>query len=527
MAALAVLMAATAAVMAGLAAAGWRRRDTAAMPHLVVGMLCTAEWALAYALELTAPISQVQLWGTLKYVGIVALPPVWVMFVTAFTRRRLLSRKALALLAIEPLAVLALLSDTRTDQLVRFYADPSIDRVAASGPLFWVHLAYTGLVMWTATGFLVAALWRQPHVHRRRARLLVATSLLPWLLNLLYNFAVPPFAAVDLTPFAFLASEAVLLWGIAGLSTPDLRRVRRADIFEAVSEPVLVLDGAGRVVDANPAAERALGVRLPELVGDHVRDVVPSVADVLATVDAGHDPHLEASLGGRIYDLRVSQRTDRHGHVTSSLLTAHDVTERKATEREFERRSQHDSLTGLPNRDLFLRRLTATAASPGNVGLLYVDVDDFKTINDTRGHRIGDLVLIEVAARLRHSVRDEDLVARLAGDEFAVLLGDPPDRARLPLVAAHVVEAFRTPLSVGGGTVDVHVSVGAALAPGGPATPKAAEDLLACADAAMYAAKRAGRDRFELWRPPVPTQSVRRSPRGRRHQLGPSPGSSW
>jgi diguanylate cyclase (GGDEF)-like protein len=215
-------------------------------------------------------------------------------------------------------------------------------------------------------------------------------------------------------------------------------------------------------------------------------------------------------------------RVDALGDGATTVGMVHDITERKALEARLSHQAYHDPLTGLANRAWLRERVEATlarAAAGGDaahVAVLYVDLDDFKKVNDSLGHAAGDRLLAEAAVRLLQATRGSDTVARLGGDEFAVLLervrGD--DDARL--VAERVGSALRAPFRLDGTEVVVGASVGVAraaelAAPGGPpeggrgaapeaAGPAAAADLLLrAADAAMYAAKRGGKGRYALY----------------------------
>jgi diguanylate cyclase (GGDEF)-like protein/PAS domain S-box-containing protein len=193
---------------------------------------------------------------------------------------------------------------------------------------------------------------------------------------------------------------------------------------------------------------------------------------------------------------RVVER-DGAGRALRMVGTDADIARRKAAEDEMRQRAELDSLTGLPNRALFNDRLAGaverSARSGHSLALLFLDIDHFKLINDSRGHEAGDELLKIAAERLRATVRGVDTVARLAGDEFTVVLEGLDERADAERVAAKLVEALRPPMQLGASPVQVSVSIGVAWLEAGERDPAA---LLRRADQALYAAKRAGRDRY-------------------------------
>jgi diguanylate cyclase (GGDEF)-like protein len=161
----------------------------------------------------------------------------------------------------------------------------------------------------------------------------------------------------------------------------------------------------------------------------------------------------------------------------------------------------HDALTGLPNRTLLLDRLDQTLARhqrrPASTAVLFVDLDDFKALNDSLGHAAGDLVLVEVAARLRAAVRPTDTVARLGGDEFVVVCDDPDHQLQVYALSSRLADAVAVPFVVEDQTASLTISVGIAFASG--ATDEDAASLLRDADAAMYRAKAGGRNQAEVF----------------------------
>ena len=181
-------------------------------------------------------------------------------------------------------------------------------------------------------------------------------------------------------------------------------------------------------------------------------------------------------------------------------LLARDVAQRRALEAQLSFQAFHDPLTGLTNRRRFMEA-AATAlderSRPGSVAALFLDLDDFKTINDTLGHGAGDEALVAVSNRIRSSLRGSDLAARLGGDEFGILLRDIPDENRAIEVAQRLLATLNEPLLIADVAVDAGASIGIAI---DRPSMQAVDDLLGDADIAMYRAKAQGKGRYHMFR---------------------------
>jgi len=191
---------------------------------------------------------------------------------------------------------------------------------------------------------------------------------------------------------------------------------------------------------------------------------------------------------------------DRNGGVVGAVMVVHDVTAARDLSAKLERLALHDSLTDLPNRSLFADRLDralARASRAGNsVVLLFIDLDEFKPVNDTLGHALGDRLLQSVADRLRNCMRQADTVSRFGGDEFVVLLPDVPPTQDVENFAAKVFHSLQAPHVIGEHELHITASIGVSRYPRDAAD---GNGLLKCADTAMYKAKSQGGNRFEIF----------------------------
>lgn len=279
--------------------------------------------------------------------------------------------------------------------------------------------------------------------------------------------------------------------------------------FEATDTGIMVLDRDHKIVRVNPAFTLLTGLAASEVVGgfpsmlgagEKEADFPRTLWDSVDAAQGFEGEVWNVRQSGDLYPvwLRISMVRDETGALGGYVVVLTDITHRKQVEAELVRQATRDTLTGLPNRALFQRMMAdtvdrATAAGVG-CGLLFVDLDGFKSVNDIYGHDIGDEVLKETARRLRGTLRATDDVARLAGDEFVVVLGEVRGLEDAGRVADKIVRVLSAPFLLGGRTVDgVSASVGVGVYPGDAST---AEGLVKAADAAMYRAKRLGKNRW-------------------------------
>jgi diguanylate cyclase (GGDEF)-like protein/PAS domain S-box-containing protein len=286
------------------------------------------------------------------------------------------------------------------------------------------------------------------------------------------------------------------------------------------SDVLTLVDERGVVSHQSPAVTRVFGLPATWLVGREVVDWVHP-ADAARFTAALHkalegvETRVECRVrhaDGSFRHVETAVRDLRdEPMVKSVVLNTRDVTDRRRLEDELRERALHDALTGLPNRVLFLDRarhaLERAARRRASFCVAFLDLDDFKSVNDTFGHAAGDELLQEVAQRLVGCVRPADTVARLGGDEFAVLLEDST-LADAQDVAERVLHATSMPVSLGGSEVVVHASIGITLADDPGETP---DQLLAQADAAMYTAKERGKQRYDVFAPAMQAAMEARS----------------
>ncbi len=272
------------------------------------------------------------------------------------------------------------------------------------------------------------------------------------------------------------------------------------------SDVILVIQPDASIRFVSPSVTRVFGYAPGVLTGARLLDFVhPEDAAGFASFlrdAAGHPgvtPPAEWRMrrpdGAWLHSEAIGTNLMHDPDVAGIVLNARDVSERKQLEQQLMHQAFHDPLTGLANRALFRDRvshaLTIANRQGGSLAVLFLDLDDFKKVNDSLGHSEGDRLLVEVARRLRSCARESDTVARLGGDEFAVLIEDPAQSDGPDTVVDRITRAMARPFPIGNSDLEIHASAGIAT----PASGDTADALLRNADVAMYSAKRAGKGR--------------------------------
>jgi diguanylate cyclase (GGDEF)-like protein/PAS domain S-box-containing protein len=282
------------------------------------------------------------------------------------------------------------------------------------------------------------------------------------------------------------------------------------ELFQAIAEKVgdlvSVLDTDGRRIYNNPSYRKLFGVEELAVGSDCFSEIHPDDRDRIKaifrkTVETGVGEQSKFRFVLKDGSIRYIESEgnvvhDSTGKVSKVIVISHDVTERKKIEEQLRHVSYHDVLTGLPNRILLSDRLKqAIAAAKRNnqeiLSLMFIDLDQFKQVNDTLGHTVGDLLLKEVAIRIQDCLRDSDTAARIGGDEFVVLLPSIKKKLDTMVVAEKIRHSLCQPIVLADQSLRISSSIGVAFY---PENGSEEEMLLKSADSAMYDAKKSGRN---------------------------------
>lgn len=315
----------------------------------------------------------------------------------------------------------------------------------------------------------------------------------------------------------------------------NVKRLRRAEeklreseqrfrsAFENSPIGIVLIDLKGKIFQANNFAAEVLGYEETPLEDVHISRLVPpedrnQLKDMLSRMSTGADETVRTECRMIRLDnlevwtnLHVVLQRDAAGQPNYLIGQIADITEMKSSQSRMERMAFYDTLTNLANRRLFYDRLGQAVdhaqRSRHLSALLYLDLDQFKRVNDTLGHEVGDVLLQEVSTRLTACVRKEDTVARLGGDEFTVLLFDVRSPSDASMVADKILNALRQPLTISGHQLVITTSIGITIVPQDGTNPNA---LMKNADLAMYRAKDHGRNTYQFYSEEMNTNAIKR-----------------
>lgn len=515
------------AVTFGLACLSWNRRGVR-VRSLGLLLCAIALWQFTSGvIALTPDLDGKIFWAKVQYLGIASVPVLWLLLCANYSQqRRPAGRREMALLWIIPAITVALAFSNESHHLlwksVTLASDDYGTRaVWERGPYFGIAVIYSYALTLLGVLLLLRALLRFPSAYALQTAMLLVGAFMPWVGNAYYLFGTPP-PGVDLTPLAFSASAALWAWGLLGLDLLRILPIARDTLLEHMIEGVVVVDDQNRVVDLNPAARRQLGLGAMPAVGMRADELFWNCPELVEQLNGapGNNEERELHLhggGDMVLLSRVVSVRDRRGRAIGRLATLRDVSERKRSERalseanaqltrqleivstlqdELHQQAVRDPLTGLFNRRYMQETLHNELARADHAGqplaVVMLDVDHFKRLNDTCGHTAGDLVLQAFAALLEEHSRERDLLYRYGGEEFLIILPNTGTREALSCANRWRVKCTELRIACNGGEISPTASAGVAVF---PFHGQDAPALLAAADAALYRAKAAGRNR--------------------------------
>lgn len=505
-----ILLSLTVPIGVGLALYAWSSRELPGALIFIIMVVLAIMWALAGVGELAAiTLRNKLIWANIQYISIAFFPVAWLALALDYTGRRAwLTPWRLGALSLIPLVTQIMLWTNGYHHLMRAttWLDtsgsyPVVGRTF--GPWFWIHCSYSYALLGIAIGIIMARTITLPYFYRRQPLALLVGSLIPLGANATFVFAPDVMPAFDYTPLATALAGIIVAWGIFQIPVFNFVPVARHALVENMSDGVLVLDHASRVVDINKSAQALIGKPLASILSQPIAQCWKAWAQLAIpqSSETGQaDLHLNNSAAPRHYEVKWSPLT-RHDRLVWRIVVLRDVTERVIMEDNLRDQTLTDSLTKLPNRTLFMTRLEdaihrARRHQGAGFALIILDLDWFKLVNDSIGHLAGDALLQSVAVKLKRCVREEDTVARMGGDEFMILLNSITNARDILPTLDRIQEELRSPVYFQKQEMNIASSMGVVIWDPSYNDPK---DLLRAADTAMYQAKEAGRGCYRIF----------------------------
>jgi PAS domain S-box-containing protein len=399
-----------------LAVYAWSRRATAGAVALTVVTVAVAEWSFGYVFELSSSgLPAKVLWAKIEYLGIASVSVAWLAFVLQYSGHgRWLTWQSLVLLGILPAGTVLLawtneahhLIWTRID-LVQML-DGTVGWSADYGVGFWIHAAYSYVLLLLSTLSLVHLFCHSSLLYRWQVGVLLLSAAAPWVGNLLFVSGLVG-VSFDLTPLGFALAELAMAVAFFRFRLLDISPVARDAVIESMADGIIVLDADSHVVEANPAAQRMVGCDAARIIGlplgealsehhdlvDHYREALDSGSEVIVRIGSDDERGSGASstAGGRHYALQVSRVQSHQGQLTGYLLVLRDITEREQAERAL--RTQKKLFEGL------VAVARATAARP-TLGATLQDV--LITFSELTGAEYGTLLILDEDGTVTHHV---------------------------------------------------------------------------------------------------------------------------
>ena len=476
----------------------WRRRKTRGSKPLAIVCVSSIVWMVGEAIAVYADGFTGQFAGeVVRFLGVVTLPVALFTFVSHYCGKTF-TTKHIVLLSIVPAVSYIVMVTTLQHDL--FFKELVVNTNGGApeieyGKYFWfVHTPYSYTLILASLGILLFEMNRVSERFRLQMTLLFVSICIPIVVNVINLSELVK--GINLNPAGFIGFLTVSAIGIFRFQLFRSNPIAYETVFKTSHDGVIIANSDGTIIDTNPALARGLGRKRKQLVGENVNDVFKAWEPFALkyTDDVENLTEFEVNLDGEMKYFSVMKKfiKDADDEISAKIITIRNITAQKLQEQSLKTLAFFDPLTMLANRrkfeDEFKKAAKRAAKLNNKFAVLYFDINSFKTVNDTMGHKIGDELLKYVAARIASILRSPDIVARLGGDEFAAILHNTSETG-VKIAVERILENTRTPFRIKEHTIVAELSIGAALYPEhGDQMPK----LLSHADTAMYRAKSEG-----------------------------------
>lgn len=371
------------------------------------------------------------------------------------------------------------------------------------GPLFWTMAIYNYLLLLISLLRLLFSQRDKPSTMRKQMLLVTAAASVTILANIIRLTGNSPYN-IDLSPMAFSIAAMIITFGVVRFNLFKIIPIARSLVIMRMKAGMAVFDGKGNLLDLNPALIKLMGIESIPEAGTKIETVFAGAPELIRIFESRREQTSELSIERKgicyYYETSLMAIRSSGGKEIAWLFQLYDITERKLAEDIIEQAAYHDVLTGLPNRQYFQlmlsQEITLAKMRDGKLAVAFVDLDNFKHINDNYGHECGDLMLKAVTKRLSGVLREADMIARLGGDEFAIIIPGVKSDEEIEAIGKRLLSVFEENFNLVEYMVPMHASIGFSIY---PEDGDSNEILLRKADKAMYQVKKAGKNNYRSY----------------------------
>ncbi len=515
----------TAAITLALIYHVWKRRHIRGGTTLMLLFFAVFWWAVSTGFEAAAINQPLKvLWSKISYIGAFFSPPLFLLFSLLYTNRQYsLTHTKIALLFIIPLMMIGLAFTNELHGLIWSGFDPgppgTNSLIYHHGFFYWVGIITIFAMVAYASFTLFVHSVKSQALYQRQNRIILLASIFPIVSAILYVSGQNPFPGLDITPVSFAFTAVALLMGISRQKFLDVIPISHEFLIDQFDDVVMVIDEGLRIIDLNQAAEKMIIGEREKVIGTPGEEVLLFWDQLQQHFDRNHQQRLEIAQSQpeeKYFQTTISPLRNNQDQFMGWTIVVADITRRKTLEiallevnTKLEKQLQEikslqeklreqairDAMTGTFNRgyldETLERELARAKRNRYPLSVMMIDIDHFKIINDSYGHKAGDLVIKTVGKMLMNHSRATDCVCRFGGDEFVVVMpemgeADAVIRAEkwcTILKSKHMI--YRT------NTIAPKISIGIAIYPN---IVKISSSIVDAADRALYNAKESGRD---------------------------------
>ena len=469
-------------------------------------ILTTVVYSFGYAAEIAhSTLPAMLFWLKVEYIGIAPLPALWIIVAVQYVgRSRWLTRSVLAALFFIPVVTLLLHFTNNYHHL--FYRTVSISTNGpfplislTKGPWYWVHIAYINLSLLFGNILYLKMWFSSTPPYRRQIALILLGSLAPWVSFLIYLAGKSPWG-LDLSPFGFAFIGPFFALGLFRYSLFNLAPIARDIVFEGMSDGVLVLDEQNRIMDFNASAQKIVQSLSINSIGHDAETILQDYPALLKQLSSNTYEQIESKIAqgeeSHYYNFRFSPIMNRRNILIGKTVVINNITEQVLLLSKLRMLATTDYLTNIYNRshfmDMSLNEISRAKQLGHPVAVILIDIDHFKQVNDTYGHKAGDIAIKAVVDACRSVLCAKDIFGRYGGEEFAVLLPETAYDVALESAERMRKKIAETVISVDSAKLFITASFGVVGTDN--AMNVGLDELLKSADMAMYRAKAAGRN---------------------------------